>query len=238
MKTKKCIHCGTEFLADGRSSAQFCSEDCSFSHKIPTTSTAQGCLEWLGTIRPDGYGRFAYKELQTLPHIYAYEREFGKQPKGTVIRHKCDNRKCVNPDHLLSGTHADNVADKVSRNRQCFGDGHSNAKLTSQEVREICDLIRNKRFMQIEIAKIYGVCKHTIYLIKKGAMWGHVGVALGTGSPARKKVKNAHARKLTAEQVEEIRSLTDVNTATLAKTYEVSKGAINNIRKRASWTHI
>lgn len=238
MKTKTCTHCGTEFSAHIRSSVKYCSKGCSFAAKIPVEASEQGCLEWLGAIRPDGYGKFGYKKFQTLAHIYAYKRAFGEQSEDAVIRHTCDNRKCVNPDHLRTGTHADNVEDKVSKNRHCFGEGHSNSKLTEQEVTEICDLMKNKTFMQKDIAKLYGVCKHTVYLIKKGKMWRYTGVAPKPANNDRKKVSNEHARKLTKEQALEIRSAINTGVASLARRYRVSVGTVRNIRSGASWKHI
>lgn len=50
-------------------------------------------------------------------HRYMYERFNGEIPQGYVVRHKCDNPCCGNPEHLEVGTHKDNMEDKVKRGR-------------------------------------------------------------------------------------------------------------------------
>lgn len=51
-------------------------------------------------------------------HRFIYETLIGPIPDGKVVRHQCDNRACINPEHLLLGTSYDNSQDMVSRNRQ------------------------------------------------------------------------------------------------------------------------
>ena len=80
------------------------------------------CWEWHGKITVDGYGMFcsslfAGKRKGFLAHRYSYLLSYGHIPDGKIIRHSCDNRTCVRPDHLLVGTPADNAKDRISRNR-------------------------------------------------------------------------------------------------------------------------
>jgi hypothetical protein len=63
-----------------------------------------------------------------------YEKEFGEIKKGLVMRHKCDNRACINPSHLETGTQRDNLRDMFVRKRHSFGVRHGNAKLTDEDV--------------------------------------------------------------------------------------------------------
>jgi hypothetical protein len=67
-----------------------------------------------------------------LSHVM-YEARFGAIPEGMVIRHKCDNVACINPDHLEVGTQADNIRDKIERGRQPVGSAHHNAILSDSD---------------------------------------------------------------------------------------------------------
>ena len=56
--------------------------------------------------------------IRLRAHRFIYETLIGPIPEGKVVRHSCDNRACINPEHLLLGTSYDNSQDMVSRNRQ------------------------------------------------------------------------------------------------------------------------
>ena len=72
------------------------------------------CIEWAGGFKSDGYGYLYVNGVQVIAHRHVAEQHFG--PLGArVVRHRCDNRRCVNPDHLEVGTKKDNAADMVQR---------------------------------------------------------------------------------------------------------------------------
>jgi len=60
---------------------------------------------------------FVFKGKSMPAHRFAYQFYIGEIPPGNVIRHKCDNPSCVNPDHLEIGTPADNSKDMTNRGR-------------------------------------------------------------------------------------------------------------------------
>lgn len=78
------------------------------------------CVEWEKARDKNGYGRVGVDGKIHYAHRVAYCRANGLELvdiSGVVIRHTCDNPACVNPEHLVSGTQADNVQDMVDRGR-------------------------------------------------------------------------------------------------------------------------
>jgi hypothetical protein len=100
-----------------------------------------------------------------------YKLAYGRIPAGMIVRHKCDEPLCINPDHLELGTHADNARDKVARNRQPKGTQIKSAKLNEEAVYYIKFISTEN---DKELAGRYKVNISTIRSIKKGITWKHV----------------------------------------------------------------
>jgi biotin operon repressor len=79
---------------------------------------ADQCWRWVGALDSKGYGRFSANGRAILAHRFSYIAEHGPIPAGLLVRHQCDNPRCVNPRHLLPGTPKDNTRDMVERGRQ------------------------------------------------------------------------------------------------------------------------
>lgn len=88
--------------------------------------------------------------------------------------HSCDNPPCVNPGHLRWGTIADNMRDKVVRNRQARGETHGAAHLSEADVLDIRALVAEGEFTQAEVAYGYKVSCKTISQIVRRQTWRHV----------------------------------------------------------------
>ena len=79
-----------------------------------------GCWEWQGAKTDFGYGvigRGIRGYGLVRAHRASWEIAYGEIPLGLIVRHRCDNPSCINPEHLLLGTHADNTRDKIERGR-------------------------------------------------------------------------------------------------------------------------
>ncbi len=79
--------------------------------------TADGCWNWVGTIRTDGYGFFSWNKKNHRAHRLSWLLFRGSIPKGLDVLHTCDVRRCVNPAHLFLGTDKDNHRDKAAKGR-------------------------------------------------------------------------------------------------------------------------
>ena len=76
-----------------------------------------GCWEWQGALHPGGYGRFSIKQKMYRAHRISYWLENLNFASDLFICHKCDNPKCVNPDHLFSGSPKENTQDMIKKGR-------------------------------------------------------------------------------------------------------------------------
>lgn len=127
-----------------------------------------GCWLWILSCTGDGYPQAKFKGMKAAGHRISYAAFCG-QIEG-IVRHTCDNPICVNPDHLVLGSYADNSADMRSRKRQAYGEKNGRANLKEEHVLAI---FHDPRPVTI-IAKEYGVWKGTVSSIKTGRTWALV----------------------------------------------------------------
>jgi len=128
-----------------------------------------GCWTWTASCFHRGYGQFKLGGTMKSAHRVSWMFEHGPIPAGLHVLHRCDNRRCVNPDHLWLGTHADNMRDKAEKGRAA-GESHPNAKLTEADVHAI----RADKRSQRAIAAEYGVSISQIGFIKNRKRWSHI----------------------------------------------------------------
>ena len=131
------------------------------------------CINWSKGLADNGYGlttrnnktyrahRLAYCDYHNIDH---------SDIKGQVVRHTCDNRKCVNPEHLLIGTHQDNMDDMKKRNRSAKGLFNGAGKLTPEQVTYIrTHYVKNsKEFGTVALGRKFGVHNVTIGRVVRG----------------------------------------------------------------------
>ena len=101
-----------------------------------------------------------------------YEQKNGKI-KNEVLRHTCDNRWCINPDHLIEGTHNDNVQDRVLRGRSAIGANNGRSKLTESDVLEI---FNDNKTPKMHLSKKFNIDTKVIRDIKQRKTWRYLGL--------------------------------------------------------------
>jgi hypothetical protein len=104
------------------------------SNPIRGIISSRGCWECTSNATDkDGYNRIRVNGKDTRTHRLIFESLIGEIPKGHCVRHKCDNPRCINPEHLETGTMADNIRDKLTRGRI----GNTTKRMTSAEKKYI-----------------------------------------------------------------------------------------------------
>jgi hypothetical protein len=178
-----CPTCQKQFFGT-QPSSKYCSVRCSFKARPSAEQRFWACVkkagpeecwEWQGRFDRDGYGRFFANGAETKAHRFSYKLHKGAIPQNSNnILHSCpngDNRKCVNYNHLRPGTHAENVADMVSRKRNARGEAAGPSKLTRSQVDEIRELHSTGNYNYPEIGKLFNVYGATIRSIVKKITW-------------------------------------------------------------------
>lgn len=141
------------------------------------------CWEWQAHKNRFGYGRFDLrgkdgKWFKRVAHRVAYELFFGDVPDGFELMHKCDNPSCVNPNHLLVGTHSQNMQDcaKKGRNVIFCGENNHNSKLSLGDVMEIRKLWSSGEYSKRELGEKFGVSPTQISNVVLGRQWKGAGL--------------------------------------------------------------
>ena len=138
------------------------------------------CVEWLGRRSPSGYGVMYHEGKEERVHRVSYCQANGvslESIKGLFVRHSCDNRGCCEPEHLILGTHLDNMDDMTSRGRQNKGKDRPQSKLTD----EIVSIIRCRFKPQCRkngaraLGREFGVHNSIISRICDGTLWKSLG---------------------------------------------------------------
>lgn len=144
----------------------------SFNKKVIKSDNKDDCWDWNAALKT-GYGSMKYNDKNIRAHRLSWIIHNGSIPDGLCVLHKCDNRKCNNPNHLFLGSKVDNIKDMVSKGRNKYLIGETNGRSTITQ--EIVDNI--KRLLEIEtpteIAKKYNISRQIVYKIKYKQTWNY-----------------------------------------------------------------
>jgi hypothetical protein len=142
------------------------------------------CWEWKGSLDRNGYGEIYCKATAHFrAHKISWMIHSGSSvPKGICVLHKCDNPKCVNPNHLYLGTQKDNAKDREERGRgnrrflygeehPQHGTNHRSNKLSENDVLEIRRLWKTGEYTLRELGEKFGVSNGLINNINHRRKW-------------------------------------------------------------------
>jgi len=113
---------------------------------------------------------FVQKRGRTHTRV-VLEEKLGRPIKpGFCALHHCDNRRCIEQEHLYEGTFRDNARDREARNRSRKGIHHGNAMFTEADIK----FIRQSLVSDRQLAKRFGVGATTVRRVKKRETWAHI----------------------------------------------------------------
>ena len=149
-----------------------------FWHKVENRGP-DDCWEWQAYRDRDGYGHIRMDDLAHTDagaHRVSYELAFGHIPDGMMVCHRCDNPRCVNPEHLFLGTNTDNMRDRSAKGRKAGPAGikQHNSKLTEEQVKAIRERYAAGGVTMYQLAAEYGVGAGPICNIIHRKSWKHV----------------------------------------------------------------
>lgn len=127
----------------------------------------QMCWLWTGATTRAGYGLLSWEGQLRYAHTVAWLLTYGTEPPAAELRHTCDTPACVRPDHLVPGTHAENMRDMAVRGRS------GTAKLQPDAVKQIRQLYV-QGLKQAEIATQFGIAQTTVSAVIRRQNWKYV----------------------------------------------------------------
>lgn len=139
-----------------------------FEAKV-TPEALSGCHRWTGAYGQPGYGRFGLNKKTVDAHRVAWTLYRGPIPEGMCVCHTCDNRACVNPDHLFLGSHKDNLDDCIRKGRFPFKTAGDNSDTPPEVIAELRAIKgRLKHGQMAELISKHGLSAGGIYKLRKG----------------------------------------------------------------------
>jgi DNA-binding NarL/FixJ family response regulator len=181
-----------------------------------------GCWNWTGSRDVGGYGNIRAARAHLggkgtfQAHRVAYELHKGPIPDGMIVCHRCDNRACVNPDHLFLSDHHGNMRDMAQKARARL--------LTAEQVKEVVARLESG-WSQGMLARAFNVSRSVIQAAIKRAASGDYGTASSSGIvPKYTKLSDNDRQKIIALLAD------GKDVSTIAREFNVDRKTVRNIR--------
>lgn len=187
-----------------------------------------GCWEWQLGLNHFGYGKIGIHGRTKAAHRVAYEAFVGRIYDGMHVCHRCDNRKCCNPDHLFLGTPKENSLDMVRKKRSTFGSRHHKASITEDTVKTIVALLGDGKSAP-EISKTLGVNGQLVNRIRRAEVWSAV-----SGLPRPQIKPRVRIDENTAIRIVEMLNK-GLSRKEIVETTGASMAIVTNIKCGQSW---
>lgn len=136
-----------------------------WSH-VDMSAGLDGCWPWTASVMYKGYGNIQVLGKKERAHRVAYTLIEDLRP-GDVVRHLCHNRRCVNPTHLLAGSHQDNEDDKTNSDRRPWGEASGACRYSDQQIAEV----RRARARGATVEQAAATCGMSVSHAKEVLRW-------------------------------------------------------------------
>lgn len=206
-----------------------------FWSRVGNIDNKEDCWEWQGRIK-GGYGQFKFGNVVYVAHRVSYFLHFKVDPLQNLCCHTCDNRKCINPNHIFLGTQLENYEDAVNKKRATVikGETHMNAKLNEEKVKAMIEEYAKGGVTQSQLGEKYGIDGKYVDVVLKGRVWKHVECE-------RIKTINPRISKMTENKVKALLKdhfIKKIKYPQLAKIYGISVAVVCGIVKGKLWKNV
>ena len=158
------------------------------NRRIPIQWIEQGDGCWICTSHKagnNGYFRIRRGNVKVALHRFIYEQCFGEIPAKMEVRHRCNNRLCINPEHLEIGTTYDNHHDRSTNGTWNAGERNGMHKLTWKTVSDIRKFGKPHGY-SVKLSKRFGVTASVISQVANRRIW--ITDVYGRKKPSHKRI--------------------------------------------------